>query len=129
MTFVAPHTNMVTNPIYSFFIRSKSDPSVFWYASGNEIYAAKGGRTKFCITGKDLEKGAVMIRGDSISFSLINNRNTSVLVASDSSLVLDPRGADFKFGEFKYGFLSNGWENKTRVFKVRDNSEEWELVA
>ncbi|KAB8231999.1 hypothetical protein BDV23DRAFT_163520 [Aspergillus alliaceus] len=112
-----------------FYIRSKSDPSVFWFADANGIHAATGKRSRFRITGRDTDKDTVLVRGDSISISPVDHRDRFVSVAGDGLLTLDWRGDDFKFGEFKYGFASDDWEGRARVRRVNDDGEEWELVS
>jgi hypothetical protein len=97
--------------------------------TGGEIRASKEGRTKFRITGRDLDRNAVMINGDSISISPINDSNLSVSVYTDGTLALDRRFQDFKLSDLKNGFLSSHWDNVSKVTKVTGDGEEWELVA
>lgn len=102
---------------------------MFWYEHGGEIYAIQDGRTRFRIVGRDLEKDVVLIKGDSISIAPVANWERFVSVDNNGILVLDGKGADFKFGEFKYGFLSTGNGPQRKVTRVSDDGEEWELVA
>ncbi|KAL3473241.1 hypothetical protein BJX99DRAFT_201455 [Aspergillus californicus] len=102
---------------------------MFWYESGGVVYAAIEGRTRFRITGRDLEKDAVLIKGDSISITPVSNGDRFVSVDKDGRLVLDGKGADLKFGELKFGFISSGYGKDRRVTRVSDDGEAWELVS
>ncbi|KAJ5922522.1 hypothetical protein N7516_010225 [Penicillium verrucosum] len=113
----------------SFFIRSKSNPSVFWYAENDKIRAGQQGRTRFRITGRDLEGSAVMINGDPISITPVHDWNRSVCVQHNGDLGLGHRSHDFKLADLKNGFLSSGLGFDTKVTKVNHDGEEWELVS
>lgn len=76
-----------------------------------------------------MENDVVLIKGDSISIAPVTNRDKFVSVDKNGTLVLDGKGADFKFGELKYGFLSTGNGPSRKVTRVSDDGEEWELVS
>ncbi|KAE8146503.1 hypothetical protein BDV25DRAFT_162321 [Aspergillus avenaceus] len=114
----------------TFYIRSKSDPRVFWDEYQGKIYASQQGRTRFVITNRDKKyDGSVMIGSDSIWISPVRDKNYLVSVGNDRGLILDRNGSEFSFGDLKDSFLSSGDVGSARVVKDRNNGEEWELVA
>ncbi|KAB8246522.1 hypothetical protein BDV35DRAFT_392953 [Aspergillus flavus] len=98
-----------TRRLHRFYIRSKSDPTVFWHDNDGFIVASKTERTKFRVTGKTrLEKDHVMIRSDLISITVIGKDN-GYIRNDDGILVTGGSGNDtFLFSEFTTAFLPSG---------------------
>jgi hypothetical protein len=131
-----------------FYIRSKSDPTVFWVHDPNGvIVASKGRRTKFQIHRKDTkEDGAVIIPKDQITITSVQNsqqvatdRETGQLVvnkAGDTYAFSDLRGHPFGVGD-KQGttidlngsFRCYNIGENVPIMKVDGGGDEWELVA
>ncbi|KAE8336105.1 hypothetical protein BDV24DRAFT_168555 [Aspergillus arachidicola] len=114
----------------AFYIRSKSDPTVFWHDNDGFIVASKTERTKFRVTGKTRpEKDHVMIRSDHISITVIGKDNGYVR-NDDGILVTGGSGNDtFLFSDFKTAFLPSGVSGDAVMKKVENDGDEWELVA
>ncbi|KAB8220553.1 hypothetical protein BDV33DRAFT_203408 [Aspergillus novoparasiticus] len=114
----------------AFYIRSKSDPTVFWHDNDGFIVASKTERTKFRVTGKTRpEKGHVMIRSDHISITVVGKDNGYVR-NDDGILVTGGSGNDtFLFSDFKTAFLPSGVSGDAVMKKVENDGDEWELVA
>ncbi|KAF9886751.1 hypothetical protein FE257_011128 [Aspergillus nanangensis] len=123
------HVNRISGN--TFYIRSKSDPRVFWYDKGDgKIYASQQGRTRFRIQNKNraLER-EVMINSDSISISPVSNKDVEIAIDQDAGLHISSIGGEMTLGDLKSNFLSLGHGDNIRVTQNKDNGEEWELVA
>ncbi|KOC09872.1 hypothetical protein AFLA70_381g001271 [Aspergillus flavus AF70] len=98
-----------TRHLHRFYIRSKSDPTVFWHDNDGFIVASKTERTKFRVAGKTRpEKDHVMIRSDLNSITVIGKDNGYVR-NDDGILVTGGSGNDtFLFSEFTTAFLPSG---------------------
>jgi hypothetical protein len=112
------------------YIRSKSDPSIFWYDNDGFIVPSKTQRTKFRVVGKTRsEKDHVIIPTDHISISVVGREDG--YVRTDSGvLTTDGSGSDtFVFKDFKHSFLPVGSADDAAIKKVEFDGDEWELVA
>ncbi|KAB8231239.1 uncharacterized protein BDW43DRAFT_313313 [Aspergillus alliaceus] len=114
-----------------FYIRSKSDPRVFWYIDDDGyISASQQRRTRFKISNKDRgHEDNVIIRSDPISISPVWDRTREVSISNGGDLCLSSRGSDFTLGDLKHDFYSINYENAVRVMRERNNGEEWQLVS
>lgn len=115
------------------YIRSKSDPSIFWYDSDGFIVPSKTERTKFRVTGLTRsDKDHVIIPSDQIRISVVDKDGSRErTVRSDSgNLVTDGSGGEtFHFRDFKQSFLPVGSGEDSTIKKVEFDGDEWELVA
>lgn len=112
------------------YIRSKSDPSIFWYNSDGFIVPSKTQRTKFRVTGQTRpEKDHVIIPSDQIRISLVEK--DGAYVRNDNGiLVIGGSGGDiFHFRDLKQSFLPVGSGEDSTIKKVEFDGDEWELVA
>lgn len=123
-----------------FYIRSRSDPTLFWwetgFTTGHQIIASRQGRTKFRvqIKGKGHHDGQVMIGSDDIHISPILRPNFFVSSTESSGLVLGKKADTYAFSDFKGGFTidakdSNSEEIGNFYVLQSDQGDEWELVA
>ncbi|KAJ8075571.1 hypothetical protein PM082_021201 [Marasmius tenuissimus] len=130
-----------------FYIRSKSDRSVYWYstvkgdkygsqdAKEGTIVASSTRSTRFKVYTRDESlTGKVMINSDEIQFQLGNA--LYLRMADDESLKASKRPDNFLFRDLTNGFIISG-NNKGQIdglprnaiLKVSDGSgEAWELV-
>ncbi|KAJ5212809.1 uncharacterized protein N7498_004455 [Penicillium cinerascens] len=58
----------------TFYIRSKSNPRVFWNLSGGTVFASKAARTRFRITSRGVSRGEVILPQDRITISAIDSK-------------------------------------------------------
>lgn len=137
-TFPKQHfTNHISGQ--TFFIRSKSDPSLFWYveedksSANDHVYVSKEGRTKFCIEAKDKNlAGKVLISADQILISVASSPKMYITPGSDGVMRTGQYAhscVSTSFGNLKSGyFLAKGIGASTAVVES-DFGQEWELVA
>jgi len=137
-----------------FFIRSKSDPSEYWYcppsSSGNvtpntSVYVSRTERTRFRVRlaseGTNY-KGTIMIGSDEICITL-TSANLSINVSSngDSLIVANSPVPGLKFSDLNNGFKAGGTIARRQEYlagQYRDelvkeliksvDGEEWELA-
>jgi len=121
-----------TDPISgnTFFIRSKVDPSLYWYSPDStnadaHVYTSRTARTRFRVGKRNAQasQSTVMIQSDDVYISLPND-DRYVIVSGNSSLVVADKEEVFKFGDFTDGFVVKGEE----IFKTQGGGEIWELV-
>ncbi|CCM01723.1 uncharacterized protein FIBRA_03788 [Fibroporia radiculosa] len=117
-----------------FFIRSKADPTQFWYCppsksglveQGTLVSASRRYRTRFRVritrTGTTDHRGAIMIGSDDID--IMTPSDLSVTVSQcylGSQLVIASSGNRFKFADFSNGSFSvvyNGVDEVGHLFK------------
>lgn len=112
------------------YIRSKSDPSIFWYDNDGFIVPSKTNRTKFRVTGLTRsEKDHVIIPSDQIRISLVD-RDGGYVRSDNGNLVTDGSGSEtFHFRDFKQSFLPVGSGEDATIKRVEFDGDEWELVA
>ncbi|KAF9263904.1 hypothetical protein L218DRAFT_987289 [Marasmius fiardii PR-910] len=114
-----------------FYIRSISDPEVYWHYENNlgcGITISRTNRSLFRLKGQNLPTGKVIIRSDAVQLSMWPDGD--VVMWSDGRLWT--RGSSllsFKFGDLASGrFISTGgglaWDTKHDGFK----RPGWELV-
>ncbi|RJE24909.1 hypothetical protein PHISCL_02741 [Aspergillus sclerotialis] len=117
----------------TFYIRSKSDPRVFWQERCGKIYASQWGRTRFriCINDKKHEHdGKVMIPSDSISITLAHDDNAFIGTERGGGLIIDQHGLNLTLGDFNKIFVSTYSDHdNNRIIRHVHGGEEWELVA
>ncbi|OQE32840.1 hypothetical protein PENFLA_c001G03751 [Penicillium flavigenum] len=106
----------------AFYIRSKSNPRVFWNVAGGQVFASKVARTKFRINGLGLSKGDVILPEDKITIAAIAGdplKETTVQWKGDNTFVADapevgngaivPGGPPNQGpGGYGYGFMPRG---------------------
>lgn len=124
----------------SFYIRSKSNPNNFWVEEGGSIYSSKQNPTKSRVSnGKNRHREKkIIIADDSITITAYvgdNLQECVVQVGDDGSLFTDlPQAAsgglvnkghvfrrgrtEFKFSDFKNGFLPVGKESEHADAKI-----------
>ena len=112
------------------YIRSKSDPSIFWYDSDGFIVPSKTQRTKFRVTGLTRsERDHVIIPSDQIRISLVD-RDGGHVRNDNGILVVGSSGGDiFHFRDFKQSFLPVGSGEDSTIKKIEFDGDEWELAA
>lgn len=112
------------------YIRSKSDPSIFWYESDGFIVPSKTQRTKFRVTGLTRsERDHVIIPSDQIRISLVD-RDGGHVRNDNGILVVGSSGGDiFHFRDFKQSFLPVGSGEDSTIKKIEFDGDEWELAA
>lgn len=118
---------------FRFYIRSKSDPRVFWSVfqqSGFDyrICASQSRRTRFQILNKASDQdGNVMIGSDSVIIYPAESRYASVSIGTGGVLQLEGH-SDFKLSDLKCDFVSFSDDDNTVRYRER-KGEEWELVS
>ncbi|KAF9893321.1 hypothetical protein FE257_011753 [Aspergillus nanangensis] len=114
----------------TFYIRSKSDPRVFWHERGGDIYASQRFRTRFRILNKDKIFGKqVMVDSDLISISPTTLLDGEVNVNDEDGLCIDVVGTDIALGDLKSHFIPLWNGDNFRIIYDQGNGEEWELVS
>ncbi|KAH7109487.1 hypothetical protein B0J11DRAFT_601700 [Dendryphion nanum] len=116
----------------SYYVRSKSDPSLYWYAeaTGGSIYASRAGRTRFrfSINGEDFTSRKVMIGSDNITITSAVDPKLQVGV-EHGNLCFGSHSCSLTFNNLRNGFLAEGKATASVVKKVESGiGEEWELV-
>ncbi|CAF3497139.1 hypothetical protein SNK03_000023 [Fusarium graminearum] len=120
----------------SFYIRSKSNPELYWLAKNDQIWATNQGRTRF-IFRIDGDHGNnnknVIIASDEISIVPVGGESKQkyVAVSDDSELVLSGHSCRMYYGDLKRNFLAQGETGSSGsalIAKVEGHGEEWELI-
>jgi hypothetical protein len=118
----------------SYYIRSKSNPELYWYAGGNgQIWATNQGRTRFIfrIDAEEEKNRTVLIGKDYISIVAVGEKNQKYVSVSDNGeLVLGGHSCRMYYNDLKRNFLAQGETSNgsALVTKVDGHGEEWELV-
>lgn len=129
------HQFKSTLTFFSFFVRSKSDPSIYWYAaeSGGYVYAWKNGRSRFRvdIEGEEKASSKVLIRSDKVTIASASNPKLRLGIDDNNELYLGSKGTALTYVDLKKGFLTDDGStvNAAKIKKVDGFGEEWELVA
>jgi len=132
-----------------FYIRSKSDPRRYWFspaADGNyckycqssscdKIHVSTAERTRFRVTGRDLQEGTVMIGTDQVTLSVSDSLNISSNTVSPT-LIVGSNWTAFEFKELRNGFRlkleitsdAKGSSVEDIVRAIDKSGETWELV-
>ncbi|KZT23890.1 hypothetical protein NEOLEDRAFT_1068570 [Neolentinus lepideus HHB14362 ss-1] len=124
-----------------FFIRSKADPTQFWYCpntSDGKVHLSRTDRTLFRIdiaNGQANEgKGTILIGTDNINIiSVSTGKDMPVSVGDGGYVIAGSKLERFKFGDLKGGFkVSTEWdavaEENAQVLVRTEVGENWELV-
>ncbi|XEV07427.1 hypothetical protein FSHL1_012714 [Fusarium sambucinum] len=119
----------------SFYIRSKSNPELYWLAKDDQIWATTQGRTRFIfrIDGDNDKKKTVIIGSDEISIVPVGGESKQkyVSVSDNSELVLSGHSCRMHYRDLKWNFLAQGETGSSGsalISKVEGHGEEWELV-
>jgi hypothetical protein len=119
----------------SFYIRSKSNPEMYWLAKDDQIWATKQGRTRFVfrIDGDHDNKKTVIIGSDEISIHPVGGESKQkyVSVNDNSELALSGHSCRMYYSDLKWNFLAQGETGSSGsalITKVEGHGEEWELV-
>ncbi|KAH7174943.1 uncharacterized protein B0J16DRAFT_375687 [Fusarium flagelliforme] len=133
-TFHQPKRADVTSG-QSFYIRSKSNPELYWLAKNDQIWATTQGRTRFVfrIDGDHDDKKTVLIGSDQISIAPVGGESSQkyVSVSDNSEIVLSGHSCRMYFRDLKTNFLAQGETGSSGsalVTKVEGHGEEWELI-
>ncbi|KAF4345055.1 hypothetical protein FBEOM_929 [Fusarium beomiforme] len=129
-----PRTDVVSGEAY--YIRSKSNPELYWFAKEGLIYATKRGRTRFIfridVDRQNDANRTVIIGNDSITISAVGPSPRKYVGVDDNGQVtLTGRGARMYYGDLKKGFLAQGEidnAGNAELYKSDGYGEEWELV-
>jgi hypothetical protein len=121
---------------YSYYIRSKSSPDLYWLAKDGLIYATKQGRTRFLFRldgERDSDRNRTVIIGkDYISVGAVGGTAQKYVSVNDNGeVVLSGRGGRMYFNDLKNMFLAQGEIDNlgnASLFKTDGFGEEWELV-
>lgn len=119
--------------IPSYYIRSKSNPELYWYAGGNgQIWATNQGRTRFIfrIDAEEEKNRTVLVGKDYISIVAVGESNKKYVSVSDNGeLVLGGHSCRMYYNDLKRNFLAQGETSNgsALVTKVDGHGEEWEL--
>ncbi|EPQ57583.1 hypothetical protein GLOTRDRAFT_110634 [Gloeophyllum trabeum ATCC 11539] len=124
-----------------FFIRSKADPTQFWYcpnSSETPLCLSRTDRTLFRIDIANAAagegRGTVMISTDDITITAVSSGKDLPVSVGDSGVVIAGDKLErFKFGDFKGGFRVGKAYDLTDKKEVRalirtEEGENWELV-
>ncbi|GLB45465.1 hypothetical protein LshimejAT787_2300250 [Lyophyllum shimeji] len=116
-----------------FYIRSSSDPSLYWYYNGSRVVASRDRRTRFTVTIADRKRapGTIMIGDDEVFISVGSSTNIGVanqqdqLSASDNPFPfkLSALNNDFQIDYYLEGKMTEGF-----VTRNPGKGEGWELV-
>ncbi|KAF9038145.1 hypothetical protein BJ165DRAFT_1501037 [Panaeolus papilionaceus] len=111
-----------------FYIRSKSNPSLYWCIINQRLYASEKHRTQFQIRGRDLKDGTVMIGSDTITFQAEDG--CTVNVDGDARLVESGAPYQFRFDDLEKGSVFINGNDMGLYFNVqqRPGQNKWELV-
>ncbi|KAI6760427.1 hypothetical protein HG530_009287 [Fusarium avenaceum] len=118
----------------SYYVRSKSNPELYWYAGGNgQIWATSQGRTRFIFRiDADEEKNRTVIVGkDYISVVAVGEGNKKYVNVSDNGeLVLSGHSDRMYYSDLKRNFLAQGdiSNGSALITKVDQHGEQWELI-
>ncbi|KAG8673896.1 hypothetical protein FPOAC2_07373 [Fusarium poae] len=119
----------------SFYIRSKSNPKLYWLAKDDQLWATNQGRTRFVfhIDGDHDNKKTVVIGSDQISIVPVGGESKQkyVSVSDNSELVLSGHSCRMYYSDFKRNFLAQGETGSSGsalITKVEGHGEEWELI-
>lgn len=139
-----------------YYIRSKSNPEIFWAENEGTIFATKHSRTKFKITIQGRSDGEVIVPDDKILITAYAGDDLvpfNVQIMMDSSLALNyeashggrgggvkrggafpgpVRTVEYTFSDFKKSFHPVGKEGEpadAKILYVNEIGDEWELVA
>ncbi|KAF9042894.1 hypothetical protein BJ165DRAFT_1529050 [Panaeolus papilionaceus] len=109
-----------------FYIRSTTNPSLYWHLQGDQIIVSNEKTTQFQIKGRSLKDGTIMIEEDPITIHIDNRRH----VALDRSGALLESGVayEFKFSDFESGGFLMEEDGVITYGVVRSHSHLWELV-
>jgi hypothetical protein len=120
--------------ITSYYVRSKSNPELYWYAGGNgQIWATNQGRTRFIfrIDAEEEKNRTVLVGKDYISIVAVGEGNKKYVSVSDNGeLVLGGHSCRMYYNDLKRNFLAQGETSNgsALVTKVDGHGEEWQLV-
>ncbi|KAF9052071.1 hypothetical protein BJ165DRAFT_1365769 [Panaeolus papilionaceus] len=112
-----------------FYIRSKSNPSLYWYLLNGRIRISSTltQRTQFQIRGRDLTTGTIMIGSDSVTFQ--PNGDSFVYVDESGSLVESGIVHNFRFDDLEKGSFWIQPDHGLRFDLHREPAQHcWELV-
>ncbi|KAJ4128981.1 hypothetical protein NW768_007507 [Fusarium equiseti] len=119
----------------SFYIRSKSNPELYWLAKNDQIWATTQGRTRFVfrIAGDNDDKKTVLIGSDEISITPVGGESSQkyVSVSDNSEIVLSGHSCRMYYSDLKRNLLAQGETGNSGsalVSKVEGHGEEWELI-
>ncbi|KAI1070241.1 hypothetical protein LB507_010246 [Fusarium sp. FIESC RH6] len=119
----------------SFYIRSKSNPDLYWLAKNDQIWATTQGRTRFIfrIDGDHDDKKTVLIGSDQISIAPVGGESNQkyVSVSDNSEVVLSGHSCRMYYSDLKRNFLAQGETGNSGsalISKVEGHGEEWELI-
>ncbi|KAF4454233.1 hypothetical protein F53441_3233 [Fusarium austroafricanum] len=118
----------------SYYIRSKSNPSMYWMAKDGQIWATTQGRTRFIfrIDAEDDKNSTVLIGKDYISITAVGENNQKYVSVSDNGeLVLGGHSCRMYYNDLKKNFLAQGetgHSGSALITKNEGHGEEWELV-
>ena len=120
---------------FSFYIRSKSNPDLYWLAKNDQIWATTQGRTRFIfrIDGDHDDKETVLIGSDQISIAPVGGESSQkyVSVSDNSEIVLSGHSCRMYYSDLKRNFLAQGETGNSGsalITKVEGHGEEWELI-
>jgi hypothetical protein len=122
-----------TDKFTSFYIRSKSNPNLYWALSGDQyqrISTSATSRSLFRVTARNLPEGTVMIRKDQITIAVSVSNQKTLQVATDDNgyLVAMGESREFLFSDFEEGnFVVDGGQHLSFVPSGR-GGHSWELV-
>jgi len=116
----------------TFYIRSKSDPEMFWYVtSGGNVYASSSNRTRFQIQTTDSTLvGQTMIPTDQIEILVAGTTNSYVSSGSNNTLAISNEAESYAFSDLTgpSTFLAQGPTSGTPVLSVVFG-EAWHLAT
>ncbi|KAF5557445.1 hypothetical protein FMEXI_768 [Fusarium mexicanum] len=120
----------------SYYIRSKTNPELYWLEKGGLIYATKQGRTRFIFRldgDRDNDRNRTVIIGkDYISVSAVGGSAQKYVSVNDNGeVVLSGHSCRMYYSDFKNMYLAQGeMDNLGNVslLKADGFGEEWELV-
>jgi len=119
----------------TYFIRSKSDRSLYWYVNDNaagkpsgNVFVSRQGRTKFLIQSTDRELfGKVLIRADAVQVYVAGS-DVAVGPGSDNVMIAGGHAHSHTFGSLLSGtYLAKGAHPNVGLLES-PHGEDWELV-
>ena len=121
---------------YSYYIRSKSSPELYWLEKGGLIYATKQGRTRFTFRldgDRDSDRNRTVIIGkDYISISAVGGSTQKYVSVNDNGeVVLSGHSCRMYYNDLKNMYLAQGEIDNlgnASLMKADGFGEEWELV-
>ncbi|KAF5989052.1 hypothetical protein FCOIX_88 [Fusarium coicis] len=120
----------------SYYIRSKSNPELYWLEKGGLIYTTKQGRTRFTFRldeERDSDRNRTVIIGkDYISVSAVGgSAQKYVSVNNNGEVALSGHSCRMYYSDLKNIYLAQGEAGDLKsatVMKTDGFGEEWELV-